>query len=247
MVARTARQAVIPGSRFDWRKGLSRLRSVLLIVSAMGLLVLGVMKLNDPAFLPIKKVRAQGAFVNLTEEMLLHKAGNIQGGYFNIDVKTVQKNIESLAWVDKAYVRRIWPDTLLIRVLEQQPTAVWQGKGLLNIRGELFYPELKKTTGPLPLLFGPAGSHRQLLEHYKTMSAMLTATGLVIQQIEIDARRAMVLHMTQGLKLVLGHDGYYARLERFIRVYKKILAVDIDNIRQIDMRYTNGFTLLRKQ
>lgn len=123
MVARIARQAVVSGSQYDWRGLFARLPKLLFVISVASLLAMGLMKLNDPQLLPIQKVRAQGAFIHLTEAMLLTRAGNIKGGYFNIDVSAVQENIESLAWVDKAYVRRTWPDTLMISVTEQNATA----------------------------------------------------------------------------------------------------------------------------
>ena len=247
MVARVARQAVIPDGQYDWPRLFSRLPRLLLILSVAGLLGMGLMKLNDPQLLPIQKVRAQGTFVNLTEAMLLTRAGDIKGGYFNIDVDAIQENIESLAWVDKAYVRRIWPDTLMIRVSEQQASVWWHGKGLINQRGELFYPAKKTFPAGLPQLSGPVGTHQQLLEHYRSMSSMLEGTGLAIQQLDMDARRSMALRFDNGLKILLGRDSYYLRLERFIRMHEKVLATEINHIQQIDMRYTNGFTLLRKQ
>ncbi len=247
MAARVAKQAVLPGSQYDWRQLVVRLQRILLLVSVVGLSVIGVMKLNDPQFLPIQKVRAQGAFINLTEAMLLSRAGGINGGYFNIDVGTTQQNIESLAWVDKAHIKRIWPDTLMISVTEQTAVAWWQSKGLINSRGELFYPAKETFPAGLPKLNGPVDAHQLLLEHYQRMSSMLAASGLIIQQLDMDVRRSLILRFTNGLTILLGRDTYYLRLQRFIRVYKKLLVTEIDQLQQIDMRYTNGFTMLRKQ
>lgn len=247
MVARVVRQAVLPGSQYDWRRIFARLQKILLLGSVVGLLAIGFMKLNDPRLLPIQKVRAQGAFINLTEAMLLSRAGNIKGGYFNIDVSAVQQNIESLAWVDKAYVKRMWPDTLMISVTEQNAMAWWQGKGLINQRGELFYPDKKTFPTGLPQLNGPVGTHQQLLDHYNNMSSMLVEVGLTMQQLDMDARRSMILRLDNGLKILLGRNTYYPRLQRFIRIYDKLLVTEVNQIQQIDMRYTNGFTVLRKQ
>jgi len=247
MVARVTRQAVLPGSQYDWRHAFARLPKLVLFISAVGLLSLGAVKLNDPNLLPIQNIRAQGTFINLTEQMLLKQVGDIQGGYFNINVRAVQEKIESLAWVDRANVRRVWPDTLMITVTEQNATALWQGKGLVNQRGELFYPDKNTFPSRLPQLNGPADTHQQLLKHYRTMHLMLIEVGLPVQAIEMDARRSLVLGFDNGLRILLGRDSHYLRLERFIRMYKKVLVTEINHIQQIDMRYTNGFTLLRKQ
>ena len=247
MVTRVVKQAVIPGSQYNWSSFFARLPKLLLVISVMGLCLMGFVKLNDPSLLPIQKIRAQGTFINLTEEMLLSRAGNLQGGYFNIDVSSVQENIESLAWVDKAYVRRMWPDTLMITVTEQRAMAWWHNKGLINVRGELFYPDKASFPSGLPILSGPIETHQQLMAHYKTMGMMLEKTGLRIRQINMDARRALTVHFENGLKILLGRDAYYPRLERFIRSYDKVLVSEVDQLKQIDMRYTNGFTIMRKQ
>lgn len=247
MVARVIQQAVVPGGQHDWRLLFARLRGLLLMISAGGLLIAGGMKLNDPGLLPVQKVRVQGAFINLTEDMLLTSAGGITGGYFNIDVEAVKQNIESLAWVDKAYVRRMWPDTLMITVTEQQAVADWNGNGLVNVRGELFYPEKKTFPGGLPHFTGPQGTHQQLLEHYKNMGSILNGVPARIQGIEMDARRSLTIRFENGLTLLLGRKLYYQRLARFLRIYNKMLVTEIGNIDRIDMRYTNGFTVLRKE
>ena len=247
MFARVARQAVIPVSHIEWRQLLSRLTGLLLSFTLLSMVGMAIMKLNDPQLLPIQKVRAQGSFINLTEQMLLKRAGDIRGGYFSINVTAVQKNIESLAWVDKAYVRRLWPDTLMITVTEQTASAWWQDDGLINQRGELFFPEKNSFPANLPKLNGPAGTHRQLLEHYQNMNSMLEKSALTIQRIDMDARRSLVIMLVGGVKILLGRDEYYPRLERFVRMHAKLLAAEMNNIQKIDMRYTNGFTLLRQQ
>lgn len=246
MVARVVRQAIITDGQYDWSHFFVRLPKFLFILSVLALMGMGMMKLNDPQLLPIQKVRAQGTFINLTEQMLLKQVGDITGGYFNINVSAVQNNIESLAWVEHAYVKRVWPDTLMISVTEQKAMTVWQSKGLINSRGELFYPAKDSFPVGLPQLNGPVDSHQQLLEYYQGMSTMLAGTGLSIQQLDMDARRSVVLRFDNGLKIFLGRDANYPRLERFIRNYAKALVIEVKHIQQIDMRYTNGFTVLRK-
>ncbi len=247
MVTRVARQAVVPGSQFDWRRILAALPKLMLVISVLSALVMGLMKLNDPELLPIQKVRAQGAFINLTEAMLLSKVGDIKGGYFNVDVRSVQDTIESLPWVERASVRRIWPDTLMISVTEQQAVARWHDNGLLNQRGEVFSPDKSTFPAGLPVLNGPLNTQQQMLEHYRAMSTILKMTGLTIRQLDMDERRSLTLRFDNELSLLLGRDAYYQRLNRFTRIYDKVLAADINHTQRIDMRYTNGFSMLRKQ
>ncbi|MDH5444895.1 MAG: cell division protein FtsQ/DivIB [Gammaproteobacteria bacterium] len=247
MATRVAKQAVIPGSQFDWRQILSRLPKIIFGLGFLALLIMLTMKAQDPGFLPIEKIRAQGEFVNLTEDMLISKAGNIHGGYFNINVQKIKNNIEAIPWVDRAYVRRVWPGTLMITVKEQRARAVWGNKGLINDRNELFFPEAGTFPGGLPKLSGPNGSHGHLMLTYRTMQDLLLTTGLEIYAMKLDARRALSLQLTGDMKLLLGREAHYERLKRFIRIYSKLLVSQAGQLNQIDMRYTNGFTILRKQ
>ena len=45
---------------------------------------------------------------------------------FELDVKEAQKRVESLNWVERAIVRRLWPDRIVVQIVERSPYALWQ-------------------------------------------------------------------------------------------------------------------------
>lgn len=204
-------------------------------------------KLADPDTLPIQKIRAQGSFVHVDEPMLQRVVGVIHGGYFNVDVAQVQADVERLPWVDKASVRRVWPDTLAISVQEQQTLAIWQDGGLINPRGELFSPAPETYPAGLPVLMGPQGLHRIVLARYRTAEPLLGKLGLRVTKLSLDARRAVQLQLHNGMTLVLGRHDYAQRLQRFIDVYPKLLAPRAGELARVDLRYTNGLAVTWKQ
>lgn len=74
-----------------------------------------------------------------------HVAPHLQGSFFTLDLKQVQAAFESVPWVRRAVVRRVWPDGLVVRLEEHRPAALWQGGGggaggdrLVNDLGEVF-------------------------------------------------------------------------------------------------------------
>ena len=247
MATRVVKQAVIPDSQFDWQKLFLFISKVLVSLVIVSLFSLAYLKINQPDFLPITKVRAQGEFVHLTEAMLVSRASDIRGGYFNIDVRQIQQNIETLPWVKSASVRRAWPDTLIISVKEQRATASWHDKGLISEQGKLFFPQRNTFPAGLPVLSGPEGMHVPLIQQYHSMQEILLLAGLEIQAMDMDARRAITLVLSNGLKIFLGREQQQKRLKRFVRIYNRILGTQIEQLKQVDMRYTNGFTILRKQ
>lgn len=247
MMAKMAHQAVVIGAGYEWHKLLVQAGRLLLLSALLGILALGYSKLNDSRSFPITKIQAQGTFTHLSEDMLQSVLADVAGGYFEIDVVQVKQKIEALPWVEQARVRRIWPDTLMVAVDEQRPMAYWQETGLMNPRGELFYPEKNSFPQGLPQLNGPEASNMLLRDLYLRFSEMLGALQLKVQQIDMDARRSVVLVLSNGIRVILGGEMVKERLQQFIAIYPKVLSANAASVQQIDMRYTNGFTILYKR
>ncbi len=67
-----------------------------------------------------------------------------QGSYFfGVDLETTRDRVESLPWVDRAVVRRLWPNRIVVQVVETKPYALWQNDGelyLLSDAGKSIVP-----------------------------------------------------------------------------------------------------------
>ena len=201
-------------------------------------------RLADPMTLPIHKIRVQGALVHVSEDMLRQSVlDKVQGGYFNIDVAALRKTVEQLPWVRTAAVRRVWPDTVVINVIEQQPLANWATGGLVNDRGEHFQPKANDRLKDLPLFVAPAGMEYNVTELYRDLSSQLAPLALRIVEIQLDERRAVQLQLHNGIELVLGREERLTRLQRFVKVYQKSLARHATRIQRVDLRYSNGMAL----
>lgn len=200
--------------------------------------------LSNPQTLPVNKIRVHGAFVNVDEAML-HRAiaSVIAGGYFNVDVERVREVVEQLPWVSKASVRRVWPDTLSVSVIEQKPVAVSNKYGLINANGEIFKPLSKRVEKSLPVFEGTINSNKLMLSKYHEMNKLLVTINRKISYLKLDARHALELKLDNGLQVVLGRGDISHRLERLTRIYNKILSARISDIEKIDLRYTNGMAI----
>lgn len=245
-MTRASHQAIILQEQRDWSPVLKRMRSLLLVLALVGVVVWVIQVLSKPDLLPFNKIRAQGTFKYVTEPMLQKVLSDIEGGYFSINVGQIQQQVETLAWVDKASIRRVWPDVLLVNIIEQQPLAYWKSGGLINKRGELFNPAVTSYPDKLPMLNGPVGTSKTVMAYFFAVRESLQSINLQAMRVEMDARRALVVWLDNGIKLVLGRNEAMQRLQRFVRVYPKVLAKEASGITQVDMRYTNGFTVKRK-
>ena len=200
--------------------------------------------LSNPATLPVNKIRVHGAFVNVDEAML-HSAvsGVVAGGYFNVDVEKVREVVEQLPWVSEASVRRVWPDTLSVSVVEQKPVAISKKTGLINAKGDVFKPLNKTLPASLPVFDGSAKLNKLMLSTYHEMNELLIGIDRKISYLKIDARHAVELELDNGLKVVLGRENTIQRLERLMKIYNKVLVSRINDVEVIDLRYTNGMAI----
>jgi len=112
------------------------LEVMLLLVLVGGGVVLGVMKLNDPKLLPLRVVRIEGELRHLQRLELEQAVADLSiGGFLTVDVGAIRDKAQALAWVDKLSVRRVWPDSLQIWVVEQVPLARWGGACHVKCKG----------------------------------------------------------------------------------------------------------------
>lgn len=220
-----------------------------LILSAMAVAVIMTLHswISVQEIWPVKSVKIEGEFNYLDKNKLRERAlPSVNSGLLNVDLQQVRNTLIDLPWVEDVSVRRQWPEQIVIRVIEKQPVVFWGDNDLLSAKGKLFTPD-KKLEITLPKLTGPEGQHRLMLQELARMQAWLIETGLYINRMSLDARRAWTLKMTDGMELRLGRQQMHERLDRFVSIYKKRLATDQRKIKHVDMRYTNGFAVAWKE
>ncbi len=70
----------------------------------------------------------------LSEPAVRQVLGVNQGDYlFELDLKSAQARVEDISWVERAIVRRLWPDRIVVQIIERKPYALWQSDGDLHL------------------------------------------------------------------------------------------------------------------
>ncbi|MCC5861654.1 MAG: cell division protein FtsQ/DivIB [Gammaproteobacteria bacterium] len=226
-----------PQIRIDWR-----IPAWLLGLGATAWLVFeaAVLTLDQP----IRAIEIEGSFHRVSAlEVEAELVGDIGRGFFSADLRGMQTRLETAPWVDTAQVRRRWPDTLTVRVVEQVPAARWGEAGLLNVRGELFVEQARHLPPELPKLAGPDGAQGLVAERYLRLREQLFELGWQVVEVEMDARGAWRLMLDSGVEVRLGRRDVDARIERFLAAAGGVLAPRMAEISYVDMRYSNGFSV----
>ena len=193
---------------------------------------------------PVRRVLLEGAFQRVSPPEIESAVAQVaQGGLASIDLGRIRKRVEAIDWVDNAVVTRVWPDAVRVVINEEVAAARWNDAGLLNARGELFIRNARYVPPELPLLEGPEGSETQVAQLYIDAQGRLLESGLRLTGVRLDDRGAWELELADGLQVRLGRQNVKDRLERFIRLASPMVAKRVAEIKYVDMRYTNGFSV----
>ncbi len=230
------------GSRIEWPRlewpRAGRVAGALAAIAALGmLLALGLDQ-------PVRSFVIDGPFQRVTSVEVQQAAlGALRGGFVRADLDKVRKAVEALAWVDRARVQRLWPDRIRIEIVEQQAAARWGEDGLLNTRGELFATGVRHPPPELPRLEGPEGTEWQVAQRYLATQGRLSGLGLQVAALRLDARGAWELDLSTGVTVRLGRRQVDERMDRFVQFSAPVIAGRASEIRYVDMRYSNGFSI----
>ena len=104
----------------------------------------------------VNSVRVAGDFRHVSRDALeTVVADQITKGFFEVDVEAVRAASRALPWVREASVRRVWPDSLHVAIVERQPVARWNDETLVEADGSLFEPHGRARDLNLPMLAAP--------------------------------------------------------------------------------------------
>jgi cell division protein FtsQ len=203
-----------------------------------------VKTLVSPEVLPIRHVRVSGDFNQVTANELYQAiAEHAVGGFFTVDVFAIKQAASKLSWVQSVSVRRVWPDTLRVKVREQKPLARWSDGALINASGDLFQPISGNVPDELPVFSGPQGTRGLLVTEYKKLQGHLNKIHQRVALLSLDQRRAWRAMLDNGIELIIGRSAPEQGIERYIKVFPSVLSNKVNDIERVDLRYTNGFAV----
>lgn len=227
-------------AEFNWYA----LRKFSLVVMSITLVSWGYFKVTDTNTFPINSVKIVGEYGRVEQFALKDAIGPyVTDGFFRVNVKGIQQNVETLPWVAKAVVRRHWPDTVEVAIAQQQAQASWNQAAVIDDKQQLFPANNDMSPVGLPSLHGPEGAHLQVWRDYQQMQAQLEPLGLQIVDLRMDKRRAWRVELDNGMQLLLGKVDYMHQLRHFSRSYTQVFAAREARVGTVDLRYRNAMAV----
>ncbi|WP_240906185.1 cell division protein FtsQ/DivIB [Thermomonas sp. HDW16] len=193
---------------------------------------------------PLRTLRVQGDVQRVDEAQLRATVlPFVQRGFFAVQPNKIQAAVTALPWVERAEVRKHWPDILEVRISEHRPFARWGAEHLLSEQGRIFPAKDVKVPPGLPQLDGPESRAMDVVALYNQARERLANVGGV-HGVALDTRGSWSITLNNGTEVVLGRNDPDIRLDRFAPLLPRLAAQHPgQRLARADLRYTNGFSL----
>lgn len=216
---------------------LREIASALLLLPLVAAIAVALIRLPTP-----ERVRIVGDFDIADRariEALLSSHG--AAAVVHSDIRALRTLLEDEPWIDRAVVRRLWPDQLevgvsLVRPLGQTP----EGREVMR-SGEL--GDSLPRDASLPLFAAPESRLPRLLEVHEALRAPLLEAGLTIASIEAVSGGVWIVGTEHGPELVLSDTDFTGQVRRVLKGYRALLDRGRKASR-IDGRYPDGIAIL---
>lgn len=181
-------------------------------------------------------------------------APRLSGNFFTLDLERARATFESVPWVRRAVVRRVWPDHLAVQVEEHKAAALWASDDgndrLVNTHGEVFDANVAEVEDDaLPRLTGPRGSAARLLEAHRALEPVLQPLGAPVATLRLSGRGSWRAVLADGAVIELGRGELpelLVRASAFVRTLPQVRSAYQQPLLRADLRHTDGYALRLK-
>jgi len=201
--------------------------------------------LTDEQSLPLTSLILTGNTEHISEQVvtdiLMQQEDRLN--FFTVEIAEVQKQLEQLPWVYSASIRKHWPDTLKVHIVEQTILASWNQAFLLNRFGEIV-KVTPPNDGTYVALSGDDAKSEQVLNTYIQLNQLLKPSQYRIAALNSDKRNSSELVLKNGITLKLGKEQKLERIQLFLKAFPRIIKkYDIKSVDYVDLRYDTGLAV----
>jgi len=188
---------------------------------------------------------------------------NLNGTTLSTDLKMMVELILDNPWVEQVVVRRVWPDTIVLRLQERRIIALWNNKHLISELGEVTnipvsdYKKVEKKLGCyLIRIEGPKSFLSKIVHRAEIANNLLTTINKKLLHLRLTEQFSWEGKTTGGMTLRFGGDNLQGpmqyRLENFTKSYPNLANklekkdTGLPEIHYVDLRYAKGFAIRTK-
>lgn len=219
-------------------KGLCKATILILVVAALALIcrvVYGYMM--DVPLLTLREVVIEGCHNTDERDILLTTQLHRRPNILSIELASLRSKVENNPWIERAEIRRIFPDRISIKITERRPAAFIFLDRLyyIDAEGVIFARVSEGHEIDRPILTGVNrddfeanpdeswGLISKALELLKLMERGEVLSQTDISEIHMDKAFGISIYTSEGaVEIKLGLDHYEAKWERLERVWRHL-------------------------
>ena len=177
--------------------------------------------------------------INVLQARLATQLGN---SLFSFKVDAARDEVLNDPWVKSATVRKVYPDTIVVDVVEREPVALWQFKGEVHLiaRDGFVISKAEPKHMRLPQVVGE-GANKAAAEFLSVVSRFPMISQKASAYVRVAGRRWNV-RMNDGPQVLLPEADWQVALSELqgLQASKELLDRDI---LQIDMRLADRLVI----
>lgn len=241
---------------------------VLLVLGAGAFVALALLWLSHSPLFSFRVLTLHGDLLHNSVPVIRTQVlPKLKGNYFTIDLREARSAFETVPWVRRATVQRVWPNRLAVTLEQHRATAYWEHSGepdeggrggrpgndgglLVNLQGEVFEVNLGDVEDEqMPLLSGPQGSSPQVWHMYRRLAPLFGPLGEGIRQLGLSARGSWQATLDSGARIELGRgsaDEVIQRTQRYAATVGQVAARyqrEGRSVEYADLRHQDAYAL----
>lgn len=223
-------------------------RGVRALIAAVVALGVAVPIIAGVVTLPVRSVKIGGEFVHVSRSDIERAVEPmLASGLVRVDLDALRRAALDVPGVREVAVRRVGPDSLEIWVVERVAVARWGNGGYLEIDGTHFAPPAGGASAEaLPVLSGPEGRHRRVLDLHIALARALEPLGMRIDATELTPRGVLHATLGGGPRLVMRPAAVDRDFGTRARALATVMAGRLHDVERVDFRYPSGFAVRMK-
>ncbi len=178
----------------------------------------------------------------------------LTGNFFTLDLRAARIAFESVPWVRRAVVRRVWPNRLSVTLEEHRAAALWSSDDgndrLVNAQGEVFEANVGDVEDDgLPRFEGPAGSAAQMLALHARLAPLFGQIEASLEGLTLTRRGSWRAALDSGAVVEIGRgtdEELAERTGRFVRTLGQVSARFERPLESADLRHADGYAVRLK-
>ena len=203
---------------------------------------------------PVWNLRAlvvEGDLHHQNEAILrAHLGDRLRGNFLTLNLQEVQAVFESVPWVRKAKVQRVFPNRLRVTLEEHQAMAWWEQAGitlLLNQQGEVFEASADdEETDGLPELLGPKGQATQVKQVFEQLLPLFAHVDMRLERLELTGQGSWRAGLDNGANVEMGRGDtaeLTARVRQFTLTLPQVTREHGRSLESADLRYPAAYAV----